>query len=284
VRLSTVPPSCRKNSISSRPKWLSAQNAHSTSWCDFSSSGVRIKPFLDWTDPGLSLFPGREPQIAIDLLALEIRALQRIALSRSQIDESGGTLRAPAAVQTEAWKRQKRCPAPVLQPELGINSGNGLLSRKLYKHYHRRCGVSLPCSGWERVGPPRKDHQTMEISNLKSQTSNCQMSGGQNLTKNNGNLHSAIRSRYSANCSDNRIPGQTRNSNDLNLHEADRRIEKSRTNISSPELNTLLRLHPNPINVVVFHGSSGRAHLGIGLALRCFQRLSFPNIAARRCS
>ena len=46
---------------------------------------------------------------------------------------------------------------------LGINSGNDLLSRKLDKHYHRRYGVSLPCSGWERVGPPRKDHQTIEI-------------------------------------------------------------------------------------------------------------------------
>ena len=46
---------------------------------------------------------------------------------------------------------------------LGMNSGNDLLSRKLDKHYHRRCGVSLPCSGWERVGPPRKNHQTIEI-------------------------------------------------------------------------------------------------------------------------
>jgi hypothetical protein len=61
---------------------------------------------------------------------------------------------------------QKRCPAPGLHLKLGINSGNDLLSRKLDKHYHRRCGVSLPCSGWERVGPPRKGHQTMEISDL----------------------------------------------------------------------------------------------------------------------
>src|SRR4029453_11672555 len=45
--------------------------------------------------------------------------------------------------------------------------------------------------------------------------------------------------------------------------------------ISTPELNTLLCLHPEPINVVVYHDPSGRSHLGIGLALRCFQRLSF---------
>ena len=59
--------------------------------------------------------------------------------------------------------------------------------------------------------------------------------------------------------------------------------EKSRTNISIAKLNTLLRFYPQPINVVVYHGSSGRSHLGRGLALRCFQRLSFPNIAAQRC-
>ena len=53
--------------------------------------------------------------------------------------------------------------------------------------------------------------------------------------------------------------------------------------ISTPELNTLLCLHPEPINVVVYHDPSGRSHLGIGLALRCFQRLSFPNIATQRC-
>ena len=54
--------------------------------------------------------------------------------------------------------------------------------------------------------------------------------------------------------------------------------------ISTPELNTLLCLHPEPINVVVYHDPSGRTHLGTGLALRCFQRLSLPNIATQHCS
>jgi len=50
----------------------------------------------------------------------------------------------------------------------------------------------------------------------------------------------------------------------------------------------LPRLHTRPINEVVFlepSGSlrSGRPHLGKGLALRCFQRLSFPHTATRRC-
>lgn len=39
--------------------------------------------------------------------------------------------------------------------------GSDLLSRKLYRHYHRPCGVSRPCSGWERVGPPRHDYREM---------------------------------------------------------------------------------------------------------------------------
>ena len=54
--------------------------------------------------------------------------------------------------------------------------------------------------------------------------------------------------------------------------------------ISISQLNTLLCLHRRPINVVVYHDPSGRSHLGIGLALRCFQRLSFPNIATQHCS
>ena len=54
--------------------------------------------------------------------------------------------------------------------------------------------------------------------------------------------------------------------------------------ISITQLNALLRLHPRPINVVVFHDPSGRVYLRMGLALRCFQRLSLPLIAAQRCS
>ena len=161
-------------------------------------------------------------------------------------------------------------PSPGCSPGLGINSGNDLLSRKLDKHYHRRNGVSLPCSGWERADPPRKDHQTM------APREDSQVSRRPVILP----IMNMIRERLP---SDNRILSKPAIFNNLNLHEAYRRI-KSRTNISSPELNALLRLYPDPINVVVFHGSSGRAHLGIGLALRCFQRLSFPNIAARRCS
>ena len=58
--------------------------------------------------------------------------------------------------------------------------------------------------------------------------------------------------------------------------------------ISIARLNALLRLHLRPIDLVVYkeplgglpHGIS---HLEVGFALRCFQRLSLPNIATQRC-
>jgi hypothetical protein len=53
--------------------------------------------------------------------------------------------------------------------------------------------------------------------------------------------------------------------------------------ISTGKLNTLLRLHTRPINVVVFHASQGNARLEVGFPLRCIQRLSRPYIATLHC-
>jgi len=53
--------------------------------------------------------------------------------------------------------------------------------------------------------------------------------------------------------------------------------------ISTGPLNTLLCLHDRPINVLVLDGTHGNSRLEEGFALRCFQRLSFPNIATQRC-
>ena len=49
--------------------------------------------------------------------------------------------------------------------------------------------------------------------------------------------------------------------------------------ISTGKLHALPRFHIRPINVVVFHGSSGRTCFEAGFPLRCFQRLSIPYIA-----
>ena len=56
--------------------------------------------------------------------------------------------------------------------------------------------------------------------------------------------------------------------------------------ISTGKLNTLLCLHTRPINQVVFLGSyhfCGKSHLEAGFTLRCFQRLSHPNLAIQPC-
>jgi hypothetical protein len=61
--------------------------------------------------------------------------------------------------------------------------------------------------------------------------------------------------------------------------------------ISTGKLNTLLCLHTRPINLVVFKGSLddlpkqtvGISHLEVGFPLRCFQRLSHPNLATQLC-
>ena len=46
---------------------------------------------------------------------------------------------------------------------------------------------------------------------------------------------------------------------------------------------TLLPLHLQPINVVIFYDLT-KSHLEVSFALRCFQRLSVPYIATLRCS
>ena len=53
--------------------------------------------------------------------------------------------------------------------------------------------------------------------------------------------------------------------------------------ISTGKLHALLRFHTRPIDVVVFHGSSGRTRFEAGFPLRCLQRLSVPYIATLHC-
>jgi len=53
--------------------------------------------------------------------------------------------------------------------------------------------------------------------------------------------------------------------------------------ISTPWLNPLRDLHLEPINHVIYVESM-IPNLGVGFALRCFQRLSVPDIATQQCS
>ena len=53
--------------------------------------------------------------------------------------------------------------------------------------------------------------------------------------------------------------------------------------ISKAQLHTLPCFHMPPIDVVVYHGSSGRTCFEVSFPLRCLQRLSIPNIATLHC-
>ena len=57
--------------------------------------------------------------------------------------------------------------------------------------------------------------------------------------------------------------------------------------ISTGQLNASLRLHTQPIKLVVYECPSalagGRSNLEASFPLRCFQRLSLPNAATQRC-
>src|SRR4051795_4227660 len=69
------------------------------------------------------------------------------------------------------------------------------------------------------------------------------------------------------------------------IGSAGRRVNIGQANrpISTGQLNASQRLHLLPINLVIYQGPSGRPHLEGGFPLRCFQRLSFPNMATQLC-
>lgn len=66
-------------------------------------------------------------------------------------------------------------------------------------------------------------------------------------------------------------------------------IKSSHRLISTSQLHTLLCFHIWPINPVIYwepHTLKGvrRSHLKAGFPLRCFQRLSIPNVANQPCT
>jgi len=60
--------------------------------------------------------------------------------------------------------------------------------------------------------------------------------------------------------------------------------QETRQRISTPRLNASLRFHLVPINLIISEEFQTIPHLEVGFPLRCFQRLSIPNIATRPCS
>ena len=127
-------------------------------------------------------------------------------------------------------------------------------SGTLRSEYHWRCCVSRPSSAWGRVVPQCYGHGGVSICHVE----NNRMQNGREEEEVRCNPPSGLREI--------------------------RAVEWSRPRLmSTSPLNTLLCLHAWPLNPVVFRESylinSGRTHLRAGFPLRCFQRLSVPNIA-----
>ena len=78
-----------------------------------------------------------------------------------------------------------------------------------------------------------------------------------------------------------------RNSNMSPFFCLDKLYGQASRSISTGQLNASLRLHLQPINLVVYQGplalAGGRSNLGACFPLICFQRLSQPNVATQRC-
>ena len=141
--------------------------------------------------------------------------------------------------------------------------------------YHRRWAPYRSCSGWERELQARHGHRKKRIKDARfmlgmrfRQTSNdskwwhCDFVRKRSLC-----IFFVLMSWQTL--------------------EGKKGGQASRP-VSNAKLKALLPLHVHPIELVVFKWSSGikdpgTSHLQGGLALRCFQRLSFPDVATQRC-
>src|SRR5687768_14354382 len=87
------------------------------------------------------------------------------------------------------------------------------------------------------------------------------------------------------------------NSKEVHRHNDERHIVRTcgvsagrrdegnkRSALSTARLNTLRCVHRPPINVVVYYEPIRRSGLEEGFPLRCFQRLSRPDVATQQCS
>ena len=148
---------------------------------------------------------------------------------------------------------------------------------RLETKYHWRWGFSRPSSGWDRVfGPPpwppgrrASERRILRLPRLRgwSFRDRClaaAMSGGCR----GGVFQSGSEEPVW-------VP---------NLPPK-RKMERVRADraISTGKLHALPRFHIRPIDVIVYHGSRGIPGFEGGFPLRCFQRLSRPYIATRRC-
>ncbi len=123
--------------------------------------------------------------------------------------------------------------------------------------YHQRWGVSRPCSEWERVQPPRHNHQVgkehvvfreavLVMPLLRRRSFGRSPQGQVAVAPYGAPCPEALWAVRTEKLDHPTCRMGTRNEND----QADRAI-------STGKLHALPHFHTRPINVVVFHGSQG---------------------------
>ena len=142
--------------------------------------------------------------------------------------------------------------------------------------YHRRWAPYRSCSGWERELQARHGHRKKRIKDVScSRLRKCCLDDKQIVNWEIAILY--LKTQL----------GVFFVLMSWQTLEGKKGGQASRP-VSNAKLKALLPLHAHPIELVVFKWSSGikdpgTSHLQGGLALRCFQRLSFPDVATQRC-
>ena len=141
--------------------------------------------------------------------------------------------------------------------------------------YHRRWAPYRSCSGWERELQARHGHRKKRIKDVRFMLGKGCRNDKQIVNVGNCDF---VRKRSLCVFF---VPMSWQTLEGKKGGQASRPV-------SNATLKALLPLHVHPIKLVVFKWSSGikdpgTSHLQGGLALRCFQRLSFPDVATQRC-
>ena len=183
-----------------------------------------------------------------------------------------------------------QCPATLGHEESGqkkrsLNRINESSSRKEIRHrttlpqsnmqYHRRWAPYRSCSGWERELQARHGHRKKRIKDARFMSVELCRNDKQIVNWEIAILY--LKTQL----------GVFFVLMSWQTLEGKKGGQASRP-VSNAKLKALLPLHVHPIELVVFKWSSGikdpgTSYLQGGLALRCFQRLSFPDVATQRC-
>src|SRR5262245_62102256 len=143
----------------------------------------------------------------------------------------------------------------------GLFHSDGCLTMTYFRmgdpHYHRRAAVSRSCSGWEGVGPAGYGRQALTVGCVETQPHSEEV-----VRLDWRKHHEPVSTHgYGVKPHGQLVP-----------------VSLTRYRASTPGLSTWW-------SATTLEGDQvpGRSHLQARFPLRCFQRLSLPHIATRRC-